>query len=374
MKKKLALPVILFITLIPLILIQKDSGSKKISQINQIETVELTTIYDDQDTFYGSIDTYVSENDDVVILDRGNHRAIVYDLNGDKRFEFSKEGSGPGEFSSTTFDVQATSKYLVFVSNSKMMVYSYSQELLAELPGNFHQEIVPILKDDFMEFYYMPNKGAKYLSAKYSYSGQFISGVERTYDDRIKYDPSTWEGYLNNFKDIYRQKMGFTPFAGKFLRIHQLDYEIFISDLNGKIEKTIKREVERIKLTKDDFWEISDDVKNGLSQTELENLTKNYNKANSLKLEISGGFKRDIKQIVGTIDDRFAFFWVSSKNKDEILLDVYDSNFEYYSQIKIQEKCLNWAKVANGKLVCEYKNDVDGFYFKIFDLIFTQNS
>ncbi|MCB0278625.1 MAG: 6-bladed beta-propeller [Calditrichaeota bacterium] len=327
--------IILIAVLFPAIIWTQDKHlSNKPLYNNAFSVKEIVTITDD-DGFYGSIDTYISEDNKIVILDRGNHRVLIYNVTGEKIFEFGNEGNGPGEFS-PTFDPLATAKYLLFFGSTKLMVFDYSGKLISEIAGDFYNNITIEAKTDFIQFYYRPNKNQTLLSARYSYQGKLLNSEIRPFDDPPKYDTSTYENWFNTFEYLYKEKLAFFPFNDDFISIERSAYRLDILDLNGNKKQSVYRKFQRVKMHDSDFYQVSEEEKVGKTKEEIENLVKFYINANKKMMELSGGYRPDINRIAGSFMQKYLIVWVTSDEEDTIILDFFDKNYDFYTQVTLK--------------------------------------
>lgn len=348
---------------------QDIKNPKNPRYITAIKLEEIHSFSDEEMEFYRTIDTSVSADGKVVVLDRGNSRAIIFKTSGEKIFEFTREGQGPGEFSSSQFSPYATRDYIVFYSPQKLMVYTYKGELISEIKGNFFSKIKIRPQKEFIQFYYCPDQGQKLITARYRYTGELIDEVERGYDDRVNYKSDTGKSWLENYQSVYKKRINFYPFRDVFISYDRIEYRLDLCDVYGKKLKSVYAETKRLPFSEKDLYHASKKDLAGKSKDEIEKLHKFYASANKQLMAVSGGYKAAISRIAGDYDNEYLFVQVNTKEKDKIRLDVFDSDYRYFTQIILTGEGIDYCKIVNKSLLVEYKTD-DGYFFKLFKLNF----
>ena len=282
------------------------------------------------------------QNNQIAVYDAGNKKVHLYDNKLNEILSFGKEGNGPGEFSGQ--------EHTIFMNQDRIFVFSFNKVHLFDKKGNHVKsirnwseptiEVKPTKNGIFFFSSFMPNR--KELQKTIDNDGNVIKSVQNPiYKEKFEENM----GYGN----IVKTKNGFALFKKDKYNVTIYDEQF------KKITKKIVRPFERFKADAEYFK-----LKGNVPESELP-------QALSYMMQLSGGFKSDVKHLETYKDYIIAFTETESRNK--LSFDIIDKSYNIIGSQSIEFKDrLQSYKFVEDKLVFSFRNDDIGPYIKIYDV------
>ena len=359
--------------------VKKVKLTKKTLSKNKISFVETSTIRDDDEGFYKSIDTAISPDGKVVVFDRGNFLIHVFDSDGKKINEFGKEGNGPGELSGFG-RILAFEDRIVVKMFGRLIFFNYSGHLIRELKDNI---VRGALFQSSGVYIYMFDGSAsnEFVSKTYDKFGKVIEEVRNpNYKSVEKTGPKSESDYFENIQHYmqqdYNKPVGFEPYKNGYIRVSHGDYNVELLDKNLSITHTLSRDYVRKKI-QIGSGKIANAKKLTKSERELE--AKKRSRYNAALIAITGGYRDAIEEIAGSYNG-YLFLTLDDGEPYKKRIDVISPSLELISIIDINDFGLDnvdefrWATIKRDKLVLEMVSDEYGPYVKIYDIKITEEN
>ena len=154
-----------------------------------VKLTELGTMMDANDGFYEAIDTSVSEDGKVVILDRGNFLVNVFSSDGTLVTQFGKEGQGPGELTNAG-RVIAFNDRILLKNFDRLFVFDYTGKLIREIKERTRGASIFKTKHGFKYVFDGTGRANPLLSKEFDLDGKSIAEVaDPNYEAKLKQEP-----------------------------------------------------------------------------------------------------------------------------------------------------------------------------------------
>ena len=382
---------ILLIVLAIFISAQNVRLSDKPFKKDGVKLTVLGTMQDEEEGFYQTIDTSVSEDGKVAILDRGNKLIHVYTKTGTPIVTFGKEGTGPGEL---------TNAGRIFAFNDRVLIQNFDRIMMFDYTGKLINEIkertngASIYKTSGGFKYVFDGKGRPnpILSKEFDLDGKKIEEVmDPNFAERSKLMPKSPEDFMKRMpqlmKLMFEAPTDLTQYGDGYIRHYQGEYRFEKLDKNMNVTATITRPFMRVK-----------DSNNQLETARKRMQSRNVPEA-QMKQQLAmmqaritemakhnKGFKNDIQEIVGSYKGYVFLSVASSKDTNlangvmtdggarDMQIDVISPDNKLYTTIDIATldienmEDLNWITIIENKMVFEMQNDEDGPYVKLINI------
>jgi hypothetical protein len=318
-------------------------------------------IVDDGDGFYRSIDSAISPDGRVVILDRGNYLIHIYSKNGKKLHSFGKEGNGPGELSRAG-RIKALHSHIILVNFNRVIIFNYKGELIKEIKGRYLSAAFQFTKTDF-SFHFPATNPSPYSKVSFNLDGDILqevknsSGIEAT-----NYNTMEMEERLKRF---FHDPKQYVIYGDKFVQRVQGAYKFIYVNKNGDVLKDFRRNYERISGNLPVPIRIRSE--GNISNEQKKQIAKMRENVAKQQQMLTGGFKNDIVEIIGVLDN-YLLLHVASEDDSLWKVDIISPDNIYYTSFIYEHEDLDALQISNNQLIAECSNDDIGPYIKIFDL------
>lgn len=326
-----------------------------------VKLTKLVDIIDDGDGFYRSIDSSIAPDGRVVILDRGNYLIHIYSEDGKKLFSFGQEGNGPGELSRAG-RLRALHSRILLVNFNRLIIFDYQGNLIEEVNQRYTAAALSFTENDFT-FTFRAADNPPLLSETFSLDGKKVRQVKNPSTDA----PVNWNELpiQERLRKFFYAPKEFHAYGDKFVYRFQGEYKFEYANLHGKKLNTFTRYMDRIKGEMRVPLNIR--TEGDLSEEQKKRVAKMREDVTRQQLQMTGGFKNDIVEIIGVIDNHLLVH-VASENEKVWKVDVISPSNTYYTSFEYTHEDLSWLTISNGKLIAECTNDDIGPYIKIYDL------
>lgn len=326
-------------------------AKKDVMQLSHLHTII------PEEGFYTSITSKFGADGSFAIYDQGNFEVHYYNKKGEELTVFGQEGNGPGEF--TKWDqVKIVNKdYIVMVRWNRIQVFNLKGKLVGECNGNGFGKLT--ITDNKIHIEYEGSQWQEHKSKTYDFSGKELSSTKnKEYKPR---DPNgNWspDDGLKEQKANYNKPFAKVAFKDGFLQRYKGEYKFeYINEKTNKTQR-FTRDYNRVKQTEYQKYLISSNKK-----TEEEFHAKYV----AMMQSVSGGYYDDIQQYYILKDSPYFFVRTRAKEKSTFLLDVFDENFSFITQLKLEEKDdIEHAYLTKDKVVLHLKNNDDGPFLKAY--------
>ncbi len=220
---------------------------------NGVKLTELGTMVDDENGFYQSIDTSISEDGKVAVLDRGNRLIHVFDTSGKLLSRFGKEGNGPGELNNAG-RIFAFNERVVIQNFQKLMVFDYNGTLITEIVEQTFGASIFKSKNGF-KYVFDGNRPSEFLSKEFDLTGKVLKTVKNPRYEELQKEfggqPNTFEEALaqvdKRVKVFFETPTDLMPYGDGYIRRYNGTYKFEKIDKNLNLETTITRPFIRVK-------------------------------------------------------------------------------------------------------------------------------
>jgi len=172
------------------------SMNEKPLKSKRVTLSEIGTLID-EDGFYKNLDTSISEDGKVAIIDHGNYLIHVYKSDGTFITKFGKEGQGPGELSGGG-RIYAFNTRIVLRKFNRMSIFDYSGNLVKEIKErNFGKTALFKTKNGFKYVYDMAKgRPTKIISKEFDLDGNLVTEIiDPEFEAKMKSMPKSAEEY-----------------------------------------------------------------------------------------------------------------------------------------------------------------------------------
>lgn len=364
--------------------------NEKPKKINGVKLTELGTMVDDEDGFYQSIDTSISENGKVAVLDRGNRLIHVFDTSGKLLSRFGKEGNGPGELNNAG-RIFAFNERVVIQNFQKLMVFDYQGKLITEIVEQTFGASLFKTKKGF-KYVFDGRRPSEFLSKEFDLKGNMLQAVKNPRFEELKKEfgaqPRSFEEALatvdKRASKFFKTPVDLMPYKDGYVRRYNGEYKFEKIDKNLNLETTITRPFIRVKENWDPMSGFERRTANMPAEQKKRQMAMMQAQLQA-QAKLTKGMKNDIQEIVGVYKGYIFLSVASSLDKGQAygspagaerdyVIDVISPNFEFYTQINVRDigmenmDELNWLTIKEGKMVFEMLNDEIGPYVKVFDI------
>ncbi len=220
------------------------------------ENLRLGNDEDDNYQFFRVADILLDAEENIYILDAGNHRVQKFEKDGLYLLTMGKEGQGPGEFQNPIFMAWDHEDNLCITDNHRIHVFDNA--------GTFERSIT--LENSFMDFFFdaegniianvtVPgDDGPSRQLRKYDSTGKELEQLVRFEDVRpVREEDET--GYTVTFKAYHQYSL--MPAIrecgdGAFIFGWPAEFSFSMMDTDGKLLRRIERAAVPIPITQDE--------------------------------------------------------------------------------------------------------------------------
>lgn len=328
---------------------------------NAVEFKHIATIDNGDDGFYSYISYKIAKNGDIVVFDVGNSRVHVYDSNGKEKVQFGEEGNGPEELTNAT--LIHVSDVIVFYKNLNYVMFDLNGNYLntIKLVTNHHSAGQAFEKDGHIFIYYQYMQSNKFRYIEIDKSGNLVKIHDNPdYKDylKIKDQITDYDAYFQNARFETKSLTNYD--ASKFLRHGRGEFNLELLDNDFIAIKQFNYDLERVDI--DMSKSRSRRFVNGKRDFEGERRDmENYYKAFK-------GFYPDIKGVKGVVN-KYIFLSVIDDGERKERTMVISPGDKLYTFATFSDKdCKSWS-IQKNKMIAYYRNDTQGPFIKIFDVI-----
>ena len=308
----------------------------------------------DEEGFYERVYAKFNSNNTLVIADAGNKRVLVYQ--GSKLInEFGEEGSGPEEINDI-FGLELIDNDRILIrTQGYYKIFDYNGRYIHSINSHEYGFSDLIVRNGQIIRSFSGNN-SKYLRVNYDKNGEEKSKIE----NKNYKEPEE----SKSFRMVFISSFGATEYQGFIAKSIGKTYQIDLLDENFNVIKQYVRSFERVKRDFSNF-KFNFSFKGG-SKKEAAKMRANAEQ--QMKKQM-GNYYSDIRNILGVYNDALIVRTASSNPQRILKLDIIQDD-KLYSQFEktFDDDILN-VNVSNNKLIISFKNDADGPFVKIYDLV-----
>lgn len=386
----LKLVVSLFITLVLCAQsVQTFRMNDKPRTSNGVILTELGTMRDTEDGFYQAIDTSVSEDGKVTVLDKGNFRIHVFEMDGTHVLDFGKEGQGPGELTRAGL-IYAFNERILIQKNDRIILFDYAGKLVTEINERTFGASLYKTPKGFKYVFDGTGRPNRILSKEFDFNGKKIAEIlDPDFEEKNKRRPKSRADYLSRIGEFTKQRFesprDLSLYNDGYMRHYQGEYKIEKLDKNMNVIATITRPFIRVKENYDQLQALKERIKD-LPEERKKQIIATTEARLVEEAKFNHGYKNDIQELIGTYKGYIFVSVASEKDRGsintglsnsslhDIQVDVISPDNELYATIDAASlnmesmEDLNWITIIEDKMVFEMHNDTEGPYVKIIDI------
>lgn len=315
---------------------------------------ELMTIGDTDDpelSFSGMDLPFVVDDSGLIYaLDMGAGCVKVFDDSGQLINKFGKKGQGPGEFSMPS-GIQITPEgnlMIEDVTNRRLSYYSFQGEHIKDVSTATKLAMVRVL-----------------ISKQGNMFGMQMGMPDDLNEGKLYYEFNMLDKELNSLFTLAKIEFSIPiPGSGNKMNIMEMtapyqfdskgnilfsrnqDYEIKVFNTVGKNIRTIKKDFNPIKITQEDIDEM------------LERIPSNAGGVNTREMiEFPKNFPPLQNFVLDELDRIYARTYVKGKNEEEYVVDIFDAQGLFISQLVTKADFRVWEK----NKVYSVEENADGY-------------
>jgi hypothetical protein len=317
-----------------------NKGSVKLSLLHTFDGGE--------DGYYNQMTITLAENGKYVVKDQGNNKVFIYSEKFEEEYVFGKNGNGPGEFGKY-LNVVAVKDRLYLATPQKVMSYGYDARFINEAKISFIGRFNLTFNDD--GFYFETRDG--------SYKKYAFDKDANLIEKKIGKEKSTGSAMRNgtSIRYVLPAKWKNLPFK---IEASKAEYKLSLVDkTDGKVTHELTRPFTRIKRKPIENFRIVDGKK-------VPKSSKSLAHENAYRKRI-GDYKADASWALGEVN-AYLFILVASEDEDTRKIDIISPDFQFYDQLVIKNKDIQFLRLEYGKLLLTCKNDDIGPYAEVYDV------
>lgn len=229
------------------------SNPKEIPVVIPEPILILGKLDDEREAFHKPADIITDSKSNIYVLDRGNHRIVKFDKEGNFLLQFGRFGQGPGEFSNPVdFDIDKNDQiYILDVSNIRIEIFNTAgkRENGFKIRGSVFAADRKLALDSKGKIYINNLYDGKLIDV-YSKDGKLLESIgefiekSKTKENIISFDFDNKDNLYILFHSI--------PIIRKYDHDFNLIYEKDISQLQG-VQESLKRIEEDKKISPKHF-------------------------------------------------------------------------------------------------------------------------
>lgn len=351
----------------------------------------LGTMEDEEEGFYQGIDTSVSEDGKVAILDRGNFLVHVFTSDGTLITKFGKEGTGPGELTNAG-RIMAFNDLVLLQNFDRIIMFDYEGKLITEIKERTFGASIFKTSNGFKYVNDGTWRPSPILSKEFDLQGKVISEVkDPNFAERNKLVPKSREDFVKRMPELmkimFNAPRDLTPYGEGYIRHYQGEYKLEKLDKDMKVISTITRPFIRVKETISRVEMQKKRMQDrGVPEAQMKAQLAVAQARENENMKYSKGMKNDIQEIVGVYkgyiflsvasdkDTQFANGGTVEGGVRDFQVDVISPDNKLFTTIDFAtlklEKMddLNWITIIENQMVFEMQNDEDGPYVKLVEI------
>lgn len=331
--------------------------------LSKVTIKERIKIVDEEEGYYDRVHSTYSDKGEVVVLDIGNKLVHRYDKDGKHILSFGKEGSGPGELNRPR-EIFALKDRIIVRDGRSIHLFKNDGSFVKDISENWAR---PVINEMGIFFNFWTSPRVRFRTKQYNFDGELVKQIKNeAYSKEAAENRDGRRGFdSSRLKEMMSRPRGNVQFAKRFIQYYPGQYHLEILDEKNNSVVHLKRKYTR----KKEIQEVLDRRQQRMnSRGGGKERQKRRKQMMAMRDDITGGYQNDIVEIIGTNND-YAFVRTSSDKIGTLEVDVISADFKYTSKFKIEGDEILSASVVKDKLLVNFKNDEEGPYVKVYDVV-----